>query len=182
MHQVDILRFRKAVGGDVDATRKLVEDLSPRAHALAWRILGESAEAEDIVQIAFLKLFTSPQYDGKSALSTYLHTIVARLCFDKLRAAHTTSLDYGYEWEESMSDDQLSPMELLERKQSGSKIQHAMMFLSPRQRAALALWAYEDATVAEIAALTGIESNAANQLLHRAKVNLRKIMKELGYE
>jgi len=49
-----------------------------------------------------------------------------------------------------------------------------MMFLNPRQRAALALWAYQDATVAEIAKAIDIEINAAHQLLHRAKINLRK--------
>jgi RNA polymerase sigma-70 factor (ECF subfamily) len=54
--------------------------------------------------------------------------------------------------------------------------------LNARQRAALALWAYHDATISEIAKATGLEVNAAHQLLHRAKINLRKKMEHLGYE
>ena len=86
-HQSDATCFSKALEGDSKAARQLIANLSPKAHALAWRILGESTEAEDIVQAAFIKLFETKKYDGKSALSTYLHTIVTRLCFDKLSQA-----------------------------------------------------------------------------------------------
>jgi len=96
-HRSDATLFANALAGDLKASRQLINGLSPKAHALAWRILGESSEAEDIVQVAFVKLFETKQYDGKSALSTYLHTIVTRLCFDKLRASGSHRLDYGYE-------------------------------------------------------------------------------------
>jgi len=181
-HQSDAIYFSKALEGDPKAARQLIANLSPKAHALAWRILGESTEAEDIVQAAFIKLFETKQYDGKSALSTYLHTIVTRLCFDKLRSSGSHKLDYGFESDALMTDDELNPIESLEKKQSDSNVQHAMLFLNARQRAALALWAYHDATMPEIAKATGIEVNAAHQLLHRAKVNLRKKMEELGYD
>ena len=69
-HQADAAAFSAALEGDNKAARKLIASLSPKAHALAWRILGESSEAEDIVQAAFIKLFEAKQYDGKAALST----------------------------------------------------------------------------------------------------------------
>ena len=181
-HRSDATLFANALAGDLKASRQLINGLSPKAHALAWRILGESSEAEDIVQVAFVKLFETKQYDVKSALSTYLHTIVTRLCFDKLRASGSHRLDYGYESNESVEDDGLTPVESFEKKQLDTNVQHAMMFLNPRQRAALALWAYQDATVAEIAKAIDIEINAAHQLLHRAKINLRRKMEELGYD
>jgi RNA polymerase sigma-70 factor (ECF subfamily) len=181
-HQADAAAFSKALKGDEKAARKLIASLSPKAHALAWRILGESSEAEDIVQAAFIKLFEAKKYDGKSALSTYMHTIVTRLCFDKLRASASHKLDYGFEFDELVSDGISTPLEELERKQSDSNVQYAMQFLNARQRAALALWAYHDATISEIAKATGLEVNAAHQLLHRAKINLRKKMEHLGYE
>jgi RNA polymerase sigma-70 factor (ECF subfamily) len=144
--------------------------------------LGDSSEAEDIVQLAFIKLFEAKQYDGKAALSTYLHTIVTRLCLDKLRISASHKLDYGFEFDELVSDGKSNPIESLEKKQSDSNVQHAMQFLNARQRAALALWAYHDASISEIAKATGLEVNAAHQLLHRAKINLRKKMEQLGYE
>ncbi|PUE44163.1 RNA polymerase sigma factor [Limnohabitans sp. 2KL-51] len=180
-HQADAAAFYKALEGDTKAARKLIASLSPKAHALAWRILGDSSEAEDIVQIAFIKLFEAKQYDGKAALSTYMHTILTRLCLDKLRISASHKLDYGFEFDELVSDGK-SPIESLEKKQSDSNVQHAMQFLNARQRAALALWAYHDASISEIAKATGLEVNAAHQLLHRAKINLRKKMEQLGYE
>ena len=182
VHPADAAAFNKALGGDTKAARQLIASLSPKAHALAWRILGDSSEAEDIVQIAFIKLFEAKQYDGKAALSTYMHTIVTRLCLDKLRISASHKLDYGFEFDELVSDGKLSPIESLEKKQSDSSVQHAMQFLNARQRAALALWAYHDASISEIAKATGLEVNAAHQLLHRAKINLRKKMEQLGYE
>ena len=181
-HQADAAAFYKALKGDTKAARKLIASLSPKVHALAWRILGDSSEAEDIVQVAFIKLFEAKQYDGKAALSTYMHTIVTRLCLDKLRISASHKLDYGFEFDELVSDGKLSPIESLEKKQSDSNVQHAMQFLNARQRAALALWAYHDASISEIAQATGLEVNAAHQLLHRAKINLRKKMEQLGYE
>ena len=181
-HQADAAAFYKALEGDTKAARKLIASLSPKAHSLAWRILGESSEAEDIVQAAFIKLFEAKQYDGKAALSTYMHTIVTRLCLDKLRSSSNHKLDYGFEYDELFADFKSIPIESLERKQSDSNVQHAIQFLNARQRAALALWAYHDATISEIAKATGLEVNAAHQLLHRAKINLRKKMEQLGYE
>ena len=181
-HQADVAAFYKALEGDTKAARKLIASLSPKAHSLAWRILGESSEAEDIVQEAFIKLFEAKQYDGKAALSTYMHTIVTRLCLDKLRSSSNHKLDYGFEYDELFADFKSTPIESLERKQSDSNVQHAMQFLNARQRAALALWAYHDATISEIAKAIGLEVNAAHQLLHRAKINLRKKMDQLGYE
>ena len=182
VHPADAAAFNKALEGDTKAARQLIASLSPKAHALAWRILGDSSEAEDIVQVAFIKLFEAKQYDGKAALSTYMHTIVTRLCLDKLRISASHKLDYGFEFDELVSDGTSTPTEALERKQSDSNVQHAMQFLNARQRAALALWAYHDATISEIAKATGLEVNAAYQLLHRAKINLRKKMEHLGYE
>lgn len=181
-HQADLAAFYKALEGDTKAARKLIASLSPKAHALAWRILGDSGEAEDIVQVALIKLFEAKQYDGKAALSTYMHTIVTRLSLDKLRISASHKLDYGFEFDELVSDEKSNPIESLEKKQSDSNVQHAMQFLNARQRAALALWAYHDASISEIAMATGLEVNAAHQLLHRAKINLRKKMEQLGYE
>ena len=181
-HKAELASFSAALNGDTKAARKLIASLSPKAHALAWRILGESSEAEDIVQAAFIKLFEAKQYDGKAALSTYMHTIVTRLCLDKLRSNANHKLDYGFEYDELFADVKSTPIESLERKQSDSNVQHAMQFLNARQRAALALWAYHDAGIPEIAKATGLEVNAAHQLLHRAKINLRKKMEQLGYD
>ena len=57
------------------------------------------------------------------------------------------------------------------------QLHQAMSSLLPRQRLALAMWAYADSDIADIARTMEIETNAAHQLLHRAKISLRKALK-----
>ena len=74
-----------ARGGDPRAARQLVASLSEAAHGLAWRMLGNTADAQDVVQEGFIKLLNS-RFRGESKLATYFHTLIARLCLDRLRS------------------------------------------------------------------------------------------------
>ena len=61
---------------------------------------------------------------------------------------------------------------------SALQLQAALARLPARQRMALAMWAYADADVADIARSMELERNAAHQLLHRAKAALRQQLQE----
>lgn len=161
--------------GDAKAAKNLVQLLAPAAHALAWRMLGDSAGAQDVVQDALIKLLQTDQYKGEAGLATYFHTIVTRLCLDRLRV---------FKGSPFLSNDDLALLEVpdnedadpphrLAHAQQAQSVQQALMALAPRQRVALALWAYQDAEAAEIARIMGLQVNAVHQLLHRAKLNLR---------
>lgn len=78
-------------------------------------------------------------------------------------------------------DERQNPLNDLRDIQTASLIQQAMLHLPPRQRAALALWAYQDASMHEISTALDIDTNAAHQLLHRAKISLRSKLLEIGY-
>ena len=167
--------WEEASGGNARAVRRLVEQLTPKAHALAWRMLGNTHEAEDVVQDAFIKLFASHTFEGRSSLGTYFHTIVSRLCLDRLKAHRTRELQ-----DDDLSElaDEFEPGQLLSQKEAQGKVRQALARLKPRQRLAMVLWAYQDATAEEIAVTMDLEVNAAHQLLHRAKQNMKKIMEK----
>lgn len=166
--------------GNAPAAKKLVQLLSPRAHALAWRMLGDAALAQDVVQEAFIKLLATDSFQGEASVSTYFHTIVSRACLDRLRVARGTSVSLEDDMQlletsdEGASDPQRSRMQSEQARQ----VQQALMSLKPRQRVALSLWAYQDATASDIANIMGLEINAVHQLLHRAKINLRHLLGE----
>jgi RNA polymerase sigma-70 factor (ECF subfamily) len=170
--------WQEATGGNTRAVRHLVEQLTPKAHALAWRMLGSTHEAEDVVQDAFIKLFGSRSFEGRSSLGTYFHTIVSRLCLDRLKASRTRQL-----CDDDLSEltDELEPSHLMKQKEEQSEIRQALAKLNPRQRLAMILWAYQDASAEEIAITMDLEVNAAHQLLHRAKQNMKKIMEKEGH-
>jgi RNA polymerase sigma-70 factor, ECF subfamily len=179
--QGDATLLKRAAQGNEQAARQLVKQLGPKAHALAWRMLSDSGEAEDVVQEAFIKLLGNRSYAGRSALATYFHTVVARLCLDRLRARPQASLNID-DLAEVTSDEQASPAQAYDQQQSALGVQQALQQLNPRQRLAVSLWAYQDADAKEIAAVLDIDTNAAHQLLHRAKLNLKKLMNGVEHE
>jgi len=166
----------RAHKGDALAARLLVMRLSPPAHQLAWRMLGDAALAEDVVQEALEKLFRIRQYQGDARLSTYFHTMVSRLCLDRSRALDPVRYDSELVDESLVPDPNLNPEQSTARDQQSSRLQKAMTALPPRQRMALSLWAYQDSSVTEIAEVLGMERNATDQILFRAKANLKKIL------
>jgi RNA polymerase sigma-70 factor (ECF subfamily) len=161
--------------GDAKAAQALVQLLAPAAHALAWRMLGDTAGAQDVVQDALLKLLQTGQYQGEARLATYFHTIVTRLCLDRLRARKGSPFlpNEDLALLEVPDDGATDPQHRLAQAQQAQSVQQALMALAPRQRVALALWAYQDAQASDIARIMGLEVNAVHQLLHRAKINLR---------
>lgn len=172
----DFELLTRAHKGDALAARLLVMRLSTPAHRLAWRILGDRALAEDVVQEGLEKLFRLRQYQGDARLSTYFHTLIARLCLDRLRALDPVRFD------SELADVTVDPAPGPDPEQTArqaeqvSQIQRAVQALAPRQRMAISLWAYHDWSVAQIADAMQIDRNAADQLLHRAKARLKDIL------
>ncbi|MEN9771686.1 MAG: hypothetical protein RJA58_329 [Pseudomonadota bacterium] len=178
--------FRLARGGEPKATRALVESLSPRAHALAWRMLGDAAEAEDVLQEAFIRLFNGAEFQGQSRLGTFFHTMVARLCLDRIRQRKPELLLETQDFETLSEAEQSSfvdPEDQLSDQQQADHMQAAIARLSHRQRMAISLWAYHDFEAIDIARALDCDLNAAHQCLHRAKISLRKLLQgNIGHE
>ncbi len=172
----------RAHRGDALAARLLVMRLSAPAHRLAWRMLGDRAMAEDVVQEGLEKLFRIRQYQGDARLSTYFHAMVARLCLDRCRALDPVRFDADLPEPGQVVETATGPEQQLQQGQEATRVQLALQALPPRQRLALSLWAYHDSTVSDIADVLQIERNAADQLLHRAKAQLKKRLESDRHE
>jgi len=172
----DAVLFEQALGGDSKSAKLLIERLSPKAFGLALRIVGDKAAAEDVVQEAFLKLFKGPRFEGRSKLSTYFHSIVSNSCIDHLRKDEKYLANDPLD-QASLMASQDNPQATLANLQQARDLQALIMRLNPRQRVALSMWAYQDASLLDIAKALDLEVNAANQLLHRAKIALKSHLK-----
>lgn len=160
---------------------RLVETLRPRAFSLAYRLMQDRAKAEDIVQESFLRLWRSDAHDtGQATLSTYLHRIVTNEALRVLARDHPedstepADLDRLVEAQQPAHNHTAASAQSLSDRIDPGALQAAISGLPDRQRIAITLWAYEDLPVAEIACRIGISENAANQLLHRARQNLKR--------
>jgi len=171
--------WQKARMGHAASATAVVRHLTPPAHGLAMQLLRKTEDAQDVVQESFMRLWRSQPSDACCArLSTYFNTIVINRC--KTHLTRCRELSFGSEEMVVMADAQQQAeagSETVMSDVSTVQLHQAMSSLLPRQRLALAMWAYADADIADIARTMEIETNAAHQLLHRAKISLRKALK-----
>jgi RNA polymerase sigma-70 factor (TIGR02957 family) len=152
---------------------QLLEELRPRAFAIAYRMLGSVAEAEDVVQEALLRVNTSLE-KGEQIESprAYVATITTRLAIDELRSARARRETYVGEWlpEPIVVDTREDPERQAEMADSLSLAFLVLLEnLSPEQRAALLLHDVFDYDYAEIARIIGKNEDNARQLATRAR-------------
>jgi RNA polymerase sigma-70 factor (ECF subfamily) len=134
-------------------------------------MLGSLADAEDVVQEAFVKAYRSlsaGQFDGRSSVKTWLYRIVTHATIDAMRtrARRKTSEDVVMgNWDGlALAEARLALAELFEWLEA----------LPPEQRAAIVLKAVEDMTTAEIAKILECSEGAVEQRLVRARAALRE--------
>ncbi|MFN7121479.1 MAG: RNA polymerase sigma factor [Hydrogenophaga sp.] len=172
--------WRAACKGDAPSATQLVRLLTPQAHGLAMQLVGRHEDAEDLVQESFLRLWGSNPSDTRGAsLATFFNTIVINRCKSWLVRHHELSTEHEVLIElADAAQVAHGPHDSEGASLPPHQLQAAMARLPSRQRMALAMWAYADADVATIARSLQIDSNAAHQLLHRAKTALRQLLQE----
>jgi len=150
--------------------------LRPRLFSIAYRMLGTRADAEDVLQDAWLRWDKADRAALQSA-EAWLVTVVTRLAIDRLRAARVEREAYVGWWlpEPLVEVDAHTPETAAER---AGELSMAFMVvlerLSPDERAAFLLRQVFDHDYAEVASLLGKSEAACRQLVHRAAERVRQ--------
>jgi RNA polymerase sigma-70 factor (ECF subfamily) len=156
-----------------DSHEELLEELRPRSFAIAYRMLGSVAEAEDVVQEALLRVNTALEAGERiDSPRAYVATITTRLAIDELRSARARRETYVGEWlpEPVVVDTREDPERQAEMADSLSLAFLVLLeSLSPEQRAALLLHDVFDYDYGEIAEIIGKSEDNARQLAVRAR-------------
>ena len=162
--------------GDLDAFNKIVCRHQYTAWRVAYRFLGDAAEAEDITQEAFLRILdASHRYKPSAAFSTYLYCIVTRLCIDNKRKkspAYTNTLP-------EIVDPSADPATALIQKKRAVLIRKSLDTLPARQRMVVILKYYEGLSYGEIAQAMGTTIKAVEGLLGRVRKTLQKHLSDI---
>ncbi len=155
------------------ASEDLLAELRPTAFAIAYRMLGSVAEAEDVVQEALLRTHTA--LEGGERIDSpraYIGTVTTRLAIDQLRSARARRERYVGDWlpEPLIADPEAGPAEQAEIADSLSVAFLVLLeSLSPEQRAALLLHDVFDYDYGEVAEIVGTSEANARQLAARAR-------------
>ncbi|WGT63780.1 RNA polymerase sigma-70 factor [Variovorax paradoxus] len=147
-----------------------------RLQGIAYRMLGTVAEAEEVVQDAWLRWHEADKASFDSA-EAWLVTVVTRLSIDRLRAAKVQREHYIGAWmpEPTLTDAPATPEQVLERADNVSVAFLAVLErLAPEARAAFLLREVFDADYEEVARTLGKSEAACRQLVHRAKAQVQE--------
>ncbi|SFR57477.1 RNA polymerase, sigma subunit, ECF family [Litoreibacter janthinus] len=162
--------------GDGAAAEALTVRLSPQALSFARRMLGDLAEAEDVVQEAMLRLWRiAPDWrPGEAKPATWLYRVVNNLCIDRLRRRQR--VDVGLDGTAEPADPTPSVEARLIQADRLAALDAALEILPDRQRQAVVLRHIEGLQNPEIAQIMEISVEAVESLTARGKRALANVL------
>jgi len=184
MEESDDSIRRAVLSGDKDAYRVLVARYSQVVFRVAYRITGNEADADDVVQEAFLRGYRKLEgFESRANFGTWIYRIAVHCALDRVkhrrpdeanwvgRVSETTDPEQD---EVQVADQAAGPEQLLLSSEIGSMQLAALHSLTPTERTAFVLRHMEDRTTAEIGAALGIDPSAAKQAVFRAVKKMRR--------
>jgi RNA polymerase sigma-70 factor (ECF subfamily) len=183
MSDPEVALMLRVAEGDEAAFAELACRYTPRVFGHFCRQLSDRAEAEDLTQEVFLRLYRSRlRYRPRASFSTWMFHIAQNVLRNALRTRRRRpcvrlDLSHGADVERfpatTRSDCTDAPSRPLERSELADVVRSAVSELAGRQRTAVELHQFGDRTYAEVAAELDMTPKAAKSLLYRARNQLR---------
>jgi RNA polymerase sigma-70 factor (ECF subfamily) len=174
--ETDTELVERVRGGDEDAFRLLVERHSRPIHRSAYRITGNGADADDVVQETFLRAYRAlDRFDARATFTTWLHRIAINCSLDLIdaRKRREGKTDAGEDMTSIASHD-ATPDRIVHSLQMQQAVAAAMDRLSGNERTAFVLRHFEGMPLEEIGKVLGIRMNATKNTVFRAVKKLRQ--------
>jgi RNA polymerase sigma-70 factor, ECF subfamily len=169
----------RVADGDVRAYRELVDRHLSGIHAFLARLMGNRAEAEEVAQETFLRLWNKAgSFVPRAKPSTWLYRVAHNLAVDRLRRRREMASD-------ALADELPASgrqSQQLEQKELALAVQEALAELPERQRAAIELVHYQGMSTAEAAEVMDVGERALESLLARARRKLRETLAHVEQE
>ncbi|HEV2159063.1 RNA polymerase sigma factor [Bradyrhizobium sp.] len=161
---------------DEAAFRMLVERHIDRAYAIALRIVGNAADAEDVVQDTMLKIWShrGRWQHGRAKFSTWLYRVISNRCIDLRRKPRNENVETVPE----VADGQPGAVEIIERNELNDMLELAMQRLPEQQRIAVIFSYHENMSNGEIAQVMDTTVAAVESLLKRGRQQLRQLLRK----
>src|SRR6185503_2901662 len=185
---------RRCMDGDSGAWAELVRSHHRRVYALCYRFTGNPADAEDLTQDVFLKIYSNlASFDtARGSLQVWITTMTRNLLVDNFRRTrnqrNTDSLDAGWdETDELRPVDRLqasgaSPHEKAAQKELAKMVQGALAKVSVELREAVILRDLQDMDYKEIAQVLGIPEGTVKSRISRGRAELARLLERTKRE
>ena len=177
---VDVALMKRIADGDERAFRELVERHQNAVVGTVARMLGDPTEAEDIAQLAFLRIWKhAKRWRPEAKFTTYLFTITRNLVFNESRRRSRRKEVSSEEREEDSgfqmaAESRHGPEEETMKLEMHRQIDRAIATLPEAQRTAVIHYSYESLPSEEIAGVLNTSVSSVKSLLFRARTTLRE--------
>lgn len=173
MHDDELIN--SILNGERLGFKQLMEKYQPNVFRIAVGFVHNRDDADEIVQDVFVKVYQSlSTFNGKSAFTTWLYRIAVNTSINYLRRQKRTTFWTNItELLHIASKEKAAETKLVE-KSNAEIIRAAINALPEKQQMAFVLLKYEDLSQKEVAAIMHISEGAVEQLVHRARNNLKK--------
>ncbi len=169
----DAVLLAQARDGEASAYSELLTRYRDRIAGYAYRLIGDSAAAEDVAQESFLRLWrTMATKPVEGNAGAWLHRVARNLAVDRLRLRKRD----GGEVSETLPSNDTTAENKLQAKCTSDRVRAAMLALPERQRAAIALVHYQNLSGKDAAAQLEITVEALESLLARGRRKLREVL------
>ncbi len=156
----------------------IVRDYGPLVFATAWRILGHTADTEDVVQEVFLQVHQMQRTHTVRHWPGLLRRLAACRALDRLRQRRTTVSLNGM----ALADSGEGPEEAAVERELTERLRLAIAQLPEREAAVFCLRYFDDLSYQEIAEALHIRIGAVASALHKARLKLEAILLETVQE
>lgn len=203
MRMTDNEAMEQVRSGDMEGLRVLYDRHRSRIYQLGCRYLSDAAEAEDLVQQVFIKVYENAgKFRGEAQVSTWLYRIAVNAALERRRRrrtvgiddlhplgsdvlAHTATLDaevrsgWGHRPAMAGTDVAVDPEVAAQRRSIQERLEQALEELSPTQRLAFVLRHWEGLSIREIAEVIDAAEGTVKSHLFRAVRTLRVELADL---
>ena len=162
---------------DADAFKQRFLPLHPKLYRIAYALLSDRDDAEDLLQELYCKLWDRRnELEAVRNPEAFAVTLTRNLCIDFLRARKPGWTMDGEEPENLAIDTGSTPEQEMEGKEEVSRVRRLIERLPENQRRVIRLRGFEDRSFEEIGELTGLSSSNVRTLLSRARRWIREQM------
>jgi RNA polymerase sigma factor (sigma-70 family) len=179
-HQEELEHIHRVQAGEHAAYAVLVDSYKGLAYAIAFRVLGNAEDAQDVAQEGFIKAYQQlHQFEGKSRFSTWLYTIVYRTALAKAKETKVRMFSITDRFRETFTHDYSTPqLALLQTDDEQRSVQAAIDKLPQAEALLVMLYYIDDHSIAEIQQITGLSVANIKIKLFRAR---KKLERELRF-
>ncbi len=153
---------------------EIVRQYTPQVYRLAYRLTGQVADAEDLTQEVFLRVFRSLDSYTPGTFAGWLHRITTNLFLDQVRRKQRIRFDaLAEDAGEKLASTDIGPERAYEHRNLDDDVQRALDSLPPDFRAVVVLCDIEGLSYEEIAATLGVKLGTVRSRIHRGRAQLR---------